>query len=1030
MHTDSHAPRFPAFTFMKIIPLLAFALLHAFTAVQAAGEDKGSQIPFSEIGARATADYRGDAIGITATADGAALRTGFQKLAATVTRAGLRLESTAEKGGGLHLIAASLGRTGAKVELATTGEVTVGKESALFNRPGLTEVYSVSVDGVRQDFIVAARPGGTGKLIVELALNGARAEKTAEGATLVLADSGRALSYSSLRVIDAANRELPARLEVLSPTRLAIEVEDTQAVYPVRIDPTFSDANWTSLNPGIPGANGPVYAAVVDRSGNLYIGGQFTFVGTVAATNIAKWDGSTWSALGAATFDDTPGASVNVLVTSGSDLYVGGFFAQMGGVAANRIAKWDGVNWSALGSGMDGNVFALATNGTDLYAGGLFNTAGGVAANRIAKWNGSAWSALGAGMSSANPQTYRYVATLAILGTDLYAGGLFTSAGGRTVNHIAKWDGTSWWPLGSGLDQPAGASVVAGSDLIVGGQFTTAGGASANYIAKWDGSAWSALGSGMDGNVSTLAFSGKTLYAGGDFTMAGDVAAPFVAKWNGKTWSGMGKGTDSGILALAASGADLFAAGGFTQAGGKPARFVAKWSRGNWSALGSGIDDVVHALAVIGTDLYAGGFFTTVGGVAANYVAKWDGRRWSPLGSGLDDGVDALAVIGRNLYAGGRFTMAGGVASNHIARWNGVAWSALDSGTDAPVLALAVIGGDLYAGGLFGSAGDVDATYIAKWNGREWSALGAGIRGNSGSFPHVSALAAIGTDLYAGGRFSSAGNVGARHIAKWDGNAWSALGAGMDDDVAALTASGTDLYAGGSFTTADGVAAAHVAKWNGSAWSPLGSGIPAHVVYSLTMIGQDLYAGGEFAAAGGQEASNIAKWNGSDWSPLGSGMDGIVRALAADASGRLFAGGDFHFAGGTLSPFVSRANFPWDADIAVQSSGVALATGDTRAFRLVPPRISLTRNFTVFNRGGADLTGLAITLDGEDSDDFAVVASPAASVGPGGRTTFRVRFKPSTRGEKTAVLRIANNVPGKDPFVIHLTGDRPLPNRR
>src|SRR5438876_9781255 len=61
---------------------------------------------------------------------------------------------------------------------------------------------------------------------------------------------------------------------------------------------TFSDANWISMG-GIPGANGSVNAAVVDGSGNLYIGGSFTMVGEVFATNIARWNGSSWSALGA-----------------------------------------------------------------------------------------------------------------------------------------------------------------------------------------------------------------------------------------------------------------------------------------------------------------------------------------------------------------------------------------------------------------------------------------------------------------------------------------------------------------------------------------------------------------------------------------------------------------------------------------------------------------------------------------------------------------------------------------------------------
>src|SRR5947209_1828210 len=73
-----------------------------------------------------------------------------------------------------------------------------------------------------------------------------------------------------------------------------------------------------------------------------------------------------------------------------------------GGIAANYIAKWNGSSWSALGSGMGGQscpyVGALAVSGTDLYAGGNFETAGGTAANSIAKWNGSSWSALGSGV--------------------------------------------------------------------------------------------------------------------------------------------------------------------------------------------------------------------------------------------------------------------------------------------------------------------------------------------------------------------------------------------------------------------------------------------------------------------------------------------------------------------------------------------------------------------------------------------------------------------------------------------------------
>jgi hypothetical protein len=72
---------------------------------------------------------------------------------------------------------------------------------------------------------------------------------------------------------------------------LAVVVNDADAVYPVRIDPTFSDANWVSMG-GFPGANGQFNAAVTDGSGNLYIGGEFHDVGTSFANNIANGTGA------------------------------------------------------------------------------------------------------------------------------------------------------------------------------------------------------------------------------------------------------------------------------------------------------------------------------------------------------------------------------------------------------------------------------------------------------------------------------------------------------------------------------------------------------------------------------------------------------------------------------------------------------------------------------------------------------------------------------------------------------------------
>jgi hypothetical protein len=181
-------------------------------------------------------------------------------------------------------------------------------------------------------------------------------------------------------------------------------------------------------------------------------------------------------------------------------------------------------------------VYALAVSGTTLYAGGQFSTAGGVTAIYIAKWNGSAWSALGSGMDG-------WVNALAVSGTTLYAGGAFGTAGGVTVNGVAKWNGSAWSALGSGMNGYVMALAVSGTTLYAGGYFTTAGGVTANYIAAWNGSAWSALGSGIGGrfnsnvggwpHVFALAADGAGhLFVGGDFSSAGTNVSPYIAQAN------------------------------------------------------------------------------------------------------------------------------------------------------------------------------------------------------------------------------------------------------------------------------------------------------------------------------------------------------------------------------------------------------------------------------------------------------------------------------------------------------------------
>ncbi len=982
-------------------------------------------IPWDQLGVEAQKQCPGEGIAITPTAEGALLRSSFQKLEAEVKGDGLWLSSTATAAGRserFRVLATALGRPATAPRLLpATGTVMVTAEAASFARPGLLEEYRVSADGVRQDFVVLQRPEGMGELRVTLGVTGARVDQADYGIKLTLPNSGREIGYSKLHVTDANGRALSARLEGVGTDRIMVCVEDAGATYPVRIDPTFSDSDWVSMNPGILGTDGTVYAMIMDGSSNLYVGGTFATAGAASASNIAKWDGVKWSALGSGV-----DGAVTALAVNGTDVYAGGSFIKAGGVTANRVAKWNGTAWSALGTGVDDSVSALALVGSTLYAAGAFSTAGGVPASYIAQWNGSAWSALGSGVSG-------NINALAVMGTDLYAGGTIRTAGGVSVNRIAKWDGSAWSALGGGLGIRNGVV----NTLAVSGTMLYAGGAflynpfdprEVQYnVAKWDGSTWTLLETGSENEVQAMVASGTNVYAAGLSSLLGDM--PSVSKWDGSTWSTVGIQTTwygaLAIYALEVNGTDLFVGGSVLQGYGYPfSNNVVKWNGEALSQLYAGINGTVRALAVGGSYLYAGGAFTAAGGVEAKGIARWNGSIWTALGSGVNGTVTAILVNGTDVYVGGFFTTAGGVAANGIARWDGTAWSALGQGMSGAgggtVNALAMIGTDLYAGGHFGAADGITANNIAKWDGSAWSALDGGL---GGDFAEVFALAVAGTDLYVGGYFSTAGAVSVSNVAKWNGSAWSALGSGYPNIVYSLAVSGSRLYVGGS--------SIGIWVWDGSSFSSY-IWVPFYPIYALLVSGTNLYVGGKYS----DYMRGIAKWNGSTLSGLGSGVSAgypiystpTIEALATDSNNHLFVGGsNFTTVGfNTVSPNLVQANLPTPTpDIAVtQSAALSDGTGGVDFGPVVAGSGSAALTFTLTNPGDAEISGLSVSIDGANNADFAAGALSDTHFVPGESVTFNVTYAPGalTAGS-SAGLHIVSNVGGsKSPFDISLSG--------
>lgn len=629
----------------------------------------------------------------------------------------------------------------------------------------------------------------------------------------------------------------------------------------------WNGTTWSVLGGGVAGQ---VSDLAIASNGDLYVAGRFAMAGGVAVGNVARWNGATWTALGAGV---AGGVSALALASNG-DLYAAGNFETAGGQPAQNIAKWNGAAWSALGTGLAGVIYnfgvtdlALAANGY-LYAAGVFTTAGGTAVGNMAKWDGTSWSGLGAGLNGR-------VNKLAVAANgEVYVGGYFTAAGNVPASKIARWNGTAWSSIGAIIgpqtpyyDYVGSLAIAATGELYVSGQFHEAGGVAVNNMARWNGTTWSPLGSGLTptvygdaqvAGVLAVAATGE-VYAGGNFTIIGGVVANYVAKWNGNIWNSLGISNqlNNVVYAVAvASNGDVYASGLFTAAGQQLIKGIARWNGTGWSALGSGgVAGIVRVLRFASNgDLYVGGYFTSIGGLAVDAVARWNGTAWSNFAPGLSGSVNGLVIDGNgDVYVGGDFIYVNGVGSGYVAKWNGTNWNTLGTGVARPVYSLAIAGnGNVYASSAFTSvySSQQSNNFVSVWDGATWTRLGDGFDDAVWSL----AVAANG-DLYAGGNFTQTSGVAVLGIARWTGTAWAGVGSGLGvsgrpASVGSLVVRGSNVYAGGRFRMPGTTAYANIAKWDGSTWSTLGSGLN-NSVQAIAVAGNgDVVAGGAFTAVG------------------------------------------------------------------------------------------------------------------------------------------------------------------------------------
>jgi hypothetical protein len=280
---------------------------------------------------------------------------------------------------------------------------------------------------------------------------------------------------------------------------------------------------------------------------------------------------------------------------------------------------------------------------------------------------------------------------------------------------IAQTFAQSWLPMGSGLGTSTeSVKAIAESpshELYAGGNFT---GGSGSYLAKWNGSSWDIVGTGVNGPIYALICKNNEVYVGGAFTSAGGVSVNNFAKWSGGVWSDVGGGFNDQVnciyVASDPSGT-IYAGGRFSQSGTNTMNHVSKLVSGVWTQVGTGISSVVNSIAEYGGSVYAGTENV------ASPVSKFDGSSWSTV-SGISGGkVYALASFSGYLYAGGDFSVPTFAAS----KYNGTSWSTIQTtfGSSDKIYALSPrFSTVMYIGGKFSNLGipGSQSSFIARIN--------------------------------------------------------------------------------------------------------------------------------------------------------------------------------------------------------------------------------------------------------------------------------------------------------------------------
>lgn len=171
--------------------------------------------------------------------------------------------------------------------------------------------------------------------------------------------------------------------------------------------------------------------------------------------------------------------------TTNNLLYASGNFKTLSIDTIKGIAKWNGIIWDSLGSGLNyPEVPAIVCYKNELYVGGCFCKADGNIGNGIQKWNGHEWKEVGGGVTLTN-YYFSAVKGMAVINDRLYITGDFDKAGFLPVHGLACWDGLKWCTIYDVFSTHVWAFSEYKNNLVLGGNFEINNDSSLSYLVEY-----------------------------------------------------------------------------------------------------------------------------------------------------------------------------------------------------------------------------------------------------------------------------------------------------------------------------------------------------------------------------------------------------------------------------------------------------------------------------------------------------------------------------------------------------------------